>query len=65
MSDDRPLYRDPTLEAAQAMEVREKRCGACARRARFIAALEVWTCGVGLAWPRRGRCNGFRLDKGE
>ena len=59
---------DPTLEAAQQAERKEKCCGVCQHRGEKISGWGrvVWTCKRGLVWPEnRPRCQGFELDKGE
>lgn len=60
------FYRDPTFNAAVAMEVREKKgCGVCIRR---IELLGRAICGVNKTYPRCKYNNdnkGFKYDLGE
>lgn len=58
------LYRDPTLERAVAMEIREKGCAACTRRREVFDG--AYECTVNKTFPKcRGKKNGFQLDEGE
>lgn len=55
------LHKDPTLEAAQRLEIAQKRCGACQRRV-MLSSGDL-RCGVGKTFPAcRGQRGGFALD---
>lgn len=55
------LYRDPTMEAAQRLEIREKGCAVCARR--LALSDEALRCSTGKTFPScRGVTKGFVLD---
>lgn len=57
------LYKDPTLEGAQQLEIEDKRCAACARH--YTLSDGVVRCGVGKVFPDcRGKKGGFVLIAG-
>ena len=57
------MAADPTLYAAQGLEIAEKKCAVCIHR--DYKVFDRHTCKKGLAWPKFGFCKGFRLDGGE
>ena len=57
------VHRDPTFNAAVAMEVREKKgCGVCTRRIELMGSC---LCSVNKTFPRcRREKKGFEYDEG-
>jgi hypothetical protein len=58
------VYRDPTFNAAVAMEVRKKKgCGVCIRR---ISVLGAYLCSVNANYPQcKNNKKGFVYDEGK
>jgi len=64
MTSQQPVYADPTLERAQALEISDKGCRVCVRRVTLSGG--AVRCRLGKTFPRcRGARNGFQLDVGD
>ncbi|MDH5189432.1 MAG: hypothetical protein OEW37_10815 [Rhodospirillaceae bacterium] len=56
------LHKDPTLEAASALEIAQKGCAVCARRRQLSSGKLL--CAIGKKFPFCRGGNGFKLDTG-
>jgi len=55
------LYNDPTLEAAQRLEIQEKRCDVCERAIWLSTGGSVCSQGKKFPFCKSDRKHGFRL----
>ena len=59
--------KDPTLEIAQRLEIRDKKCASCKHGAsKYIFGRQMWLCKIGKRFPacmrHEGKPSGYQFD---